>query len=54
MAATYEVTEAGGAEHYETEWTNRTGKVGGDGSVARVVCKNVSHGWLVIDKQLDI
>lgn len=51
--ATYEVTETGGAEHYEAEWTNRTGTISEDGT-AQVTCKNVSHGYLEVEKYLKI
>lgn len=48
---TYEITETDGAQHYETEWTNRTGKIAAK-TTAEVTCKNISHGWLAMTKDL--
>lgn len=51
--ATYEVMEIDGAQHYETEWTNRTGTVEAN-KTSDVVCKNISHGWLRLVKDLEL
>lgn len=53
MDATYEVEETGGTQHYETEWSNRTGRIAPESTVT-VTCTNISHGWLGLEKVLGI
>lgn len=50
---TYELTETGGNEHYETEWSGRTGTVA-SGSTVMATCTNVGHGYLQVQKMLNI
>lgn len=51
--ASYEVSETGGATHYDTTWERRTGTVA-DGRDITVSCTNTSHGWLSLEKGLNI
>lgn len=51
--STYEVTETGGAEHYDATWENRTGTVVED-TTATVTCTNKSHGYMNLHKDVAI